>query len=326
MTTRSTSLWNPNGAQVTRIFGWAELLEDWTNNINSSPYIDIVRNNLRFATEFPNSYAFPLTHFTNYLNQEQEGIKWLIYEICAVRWMFGRICVNYLRELVDMVDSLDSGFPAFLGSPGESTTVREFLEGQLTEEELEFVGMMPRLVNTPVPPPVYQNESQEQVWYDSWSPPSPPRVARSWTIPNTPVRPPRPASAAAAVPAAAPSKRTPILFRFIRRMKDEASNDDVIRIVPSSNPNATDLYTVVFTDGEADTKTRSHNFTQDDVVHYLSNTLRLVELDEGPYDSVQVILPNMPMVLISPGNLTSQTRDLIYDSVETTMRHWPKRV
>lgn len=322
MTTRSTSLWNPNGAQVTRIFGWAELLEDWTNNINSSPYIDIVRNNLRFATEFPNSYAFPLTHFTNFLNQEQEGIKWLIYEICAVRWMFGRICVNYLRELVDMVDSLDSGFPAFLGSPGETTTVREFLEGQLTEDELEFVAMMPRLVSMPVPPPVYRTQPQEQAWTDSWSPPSPPRVPRSWTIPNTPVRAPRPASAA---PAPC-SKRTPILLRFIRNCKDKASNDDVIRIVPSSNPNATDSYTVVFTDGEADTKARSHNFTQAEVVRYLSNALRLVELDESPYQTVQVILPNMPMVLISPGNLTSQTRDLIYDSVETTMRHWPKHV
>ena len=280
----SIRIWNTT-TQNSRIFGWAEILQSWSDNLRTSPYIETVRDNLRFATEFPHSYSFPLSHFTNYLNQEQEGIKWLIYEICAVRWMFGRVCVDYLRDLVDLVD-LDSGFPEFVGSPGRTQTIREFLENQLTGDEMYSVHMMPRL--------------------EAYSPPSPPRVVR------------RPAAAAAV--AAAHTKRSPIVLRFLRDCDKE--NDDVLKIYPTG----TDVYTVFFNDMQSEMKSRARSFNRADVLKHLSNVLRLVEMDEDPYKSVQLIAPNVPTVIFNTKSLTSQLRDLIYDTVEVTMDHWPVTV
>jgi hypothetical protein len=59
------------------------------------------------------------------------------------------------------------------------------------------------------------------------------------------------------------------------------------------------------------------------VINFLSLTLRLITVDEQPFESVQFTLPSMPAILVSPHNLSSQTRDLIYDSVEATMDFWP---
>jgi len=271
-----TYLWNPAHPQNTRIFGWADILEEWSRTLSTSAYINAVRENLRFATEFPSSYSFPLTHFTNYLNNEQEGLKWMIYEVCAVRWMFGRVRTDYLRGLVDMVGSLDSGFPAFVGSPGEAQTIRTFLENQLTNDELDQVQMMPRLVRLP------------------------PRLVRL------------------SPPVATSSIRTSITLRFIRD-HDNAETDDLLKI---SFSNAYS-YKIVFKDGKDNLKNRASNYSRQEVLQYLSNVLRLVAVDEQPYDSVQILAPNVPTVIISPQNLSSQMRDLIYDTVETTMDHWP---
>jgi hypothetical protein len=51
----------------------------------------------------------------------------------------------------------------------------------------------------------------------------------------------------------------------------------------------------------------------------------MLTVDEEPFESVQFTLPSMPTIMVSPENLTSQTRDLIYDSVEATMAYWPVR-
>ena len=141
-----TNLWN-NETQIRRIFGWADLLKEWNDSLIPSSYITTVINNLR-ASSNPNSeYDFPLSHFTTFLNDEDEGLKWLIYEIVAQRWMYvNSIQTAYLSELVDRVD-VNSYFPAFVGSPLTTKTVREFLEENLTQTELDDVNMMPRLVN-----------------------------------------------------------------------------------------------------------------------------------------------------------------------------------
>ena len=38
---------------------------------------------------------------------------------------------------------------------------------------------------------------------------------------------------------------------------------------------------------------------------------------------LQVTLPGLPTIMVAPEDLDSQTRDLIYDSVEMTMNNWP---
>ena len=138
---------------------------------------------------------------------------------------------------------------------------------------------------------------------------SPPRVVRTQARPA-------PASASAS---AKPSTRA-ITLRFLRN--EDGDNDDVVKIVQKD----AQTYAVLFNDGDSSYKSRAAGFTRAEVLQYLSNVLRLVGADEMPFKSVQVLAPNVPTVIISPNNLTSQTRDLIYDTVETTMNHWPVTV
>jgi hypothetical protein len=275
--------WNPNAPQHTRIFNWNSILQEWSQSLVPSAYIETVQKNLSSATA---NNSFPLTHFLTYLNEEQEGIAWLIYEICATRWMYGRVRTDYLRELVYVLDSVDVHFPAFVGSPHDSMTIREFLEDQLNAEELETVDMMPRLV-----PPSIQRERFEARQRHRASTAAPVRQGR---------------------------ETRPITLRFMRPELDE-KHDDVVNIHRMGD----DAFNIVFRDNSSVYKSRARSLTRTEVMEYLSNTLRLVAIDEQPFANVQLLAPNMPTVVISPKNMTSQTRDLIYDTVETTMNNWP---
>jgi hypothetical protein len=289
--------WNPNAPQQTRIFNWRSILEEWSQTLVPTPYIETVQKNLRVATEYPYSYSFPLTHFLSYLNEEQEGIAWLIHEICSTRWMYGRIRSDYLRGLVLLVDDLDSGFPAFVGSPYDSTTIREFLEAQLTAEELDTVNMMPRLVA--LPPSIHRERFEARQRH---------RASAS-------------VAATAAQAAAQPQALLPITLRFMRPGLD-SKHDDIVNIYRMSE----NAFKITFRDGDGKHKSRARNLTRTEVMEYMSNTLRLVAIDEEPFANVQLLAPNMPTVVIKPNNMTSQTRDLIYDTVQTTMNNWPVSV
>jgi len=278
--------WNPNAPQQTRIFNWSSILQEWSQSLVPTPYIETVQKNLQVATEYPYSYSFPLTHFLTYLNEEQEGIAWLIYEICSTRWMYGNIRSDYLRGLVRLVDDLDQGFPAFVGSPYDSTSIREFLEAQLTAEELDTVNMMPRLVS---PPSIHRERFEARQRH----------------------------RASVQAQAQAPPL-LPITLRFMRPGLD-SKHDDIVNIYRIGE----DAFKITFRDGDGKLKTRARNLTRTEVMEYLSNTLRLVAIDEEPFANMQILTPNMPTVVINPRNMTSQTRDLIYDTVETTMNNWP---
>jgi len=279
--------WNPNAPQQTRIFNWRSILEEWSQTLRPSAYIETVQSNLSSATA---NNSTPLTHFLTYLNEEEEGIAWLIYEICATRWMYGRVRTDYLRGLVYVLDSVDVHFPAFVGSPYDSMTIREFLEDQLTAEELDAVEMMPRLVPNP---PSIQRERFE---------------ARQRNL----------ASARQQQQREQLQAILPITLRFMRPDLHSA-HVDIINIYRMGE----DAFKITFRDGDAKHKSRQRNLTRTEVMEYLSNTLRLVAIDEEPFANVQILAPNMPTVVIKPKNMTSQTRDLIYDTVETTMNNWP---
>jgi hypothetical protein len=101
--------------------------------------VDTVLNNL--AT----GHQFPAQHYFTYMNEEQDALKWFIYECVASSWMWNSIPrVEYIRVALDLVENVDSNFPVFPGSP--DGTVRQFLTNNLSASHLEFVQMMPPLV------------------------------------------------------------------------------------------------------------------------------------------------------------------------------------
>ena len=279
-----TMFWNPNAPQQNRIFNWRSILEEWSQTLVPTPYIETVQKNLRVATA---NNSFPLTHFLSYLNEEKEGIVWLIHEICSTRWIYGRVRTDYLRDLVYVLDSVDVHFPAFVGSPHDSMTIRQFLEDQLSTEELDTVDMMPRLLPNP---PSIQRERFE---------------ARERHMASASTAQQRQAS-------------LPITLRFMRP-ELHSSHDDIVNIYRIGE----EAFKITFRDGDGKHKSRARNLTRMEVMEYLSNTLRLIAIDEEPFANVQLLAPNMPTVVINPKNMTSQTRDLIYDTVTTTMNNWP---
>lgn len=288
------ALWSVD-SQTRRIFGWRNILQNWSETLTAPAYVTTILDNLKVASDpsYNYSYNYPVTHFLSFLNEEDEGIKWLIYEAVALRWMYGSIRTDYLAGLVDYTD-VDTYFPTFVGSPGQSVTVRQFLESQLTPHELNLVGMMPRLVAPPRP--------LVRTLYRT-----PPLSATSARAP--------------AAPAATHTRYPEIQLRFIR--KDESKiNDDIFSIVRKE----ADLFDIRYNDMDAKVKQHTLGLGRTEVLKHLSYSLRLLTLDEEPFASVQLIVPGMPSILLSPKNLSSSTRDLLYDTVERTMSNWPVHV
>ena len=291
----SRNLWN-NDSQIRRIFGWADILREWNYTLKPSAYITTVIDNLRATSDLSSDYEFPLSHFITFLNDEQEGLKWLIYEIIVHRMMYTSTLTEYLSGLVHRID-VDTGFPSFVGSPFSSKTVREFLEENLTEEELVDVEMIPRLVRL-------DNSSYL-------------RNQNHYNAPNPQIKSTKP------VTPPATSDKFPHMFqlRFLRpeHLKtDEASDDTVISIIKRKD----ETYNMHFKDGSYKSiKTGLH---RGQLMRYLSVQLRSLVIDDEPYNSVQIMPPNAPSVLYHLERINSSaTRDLIYDSLEISMEVWP---
>jgi hypothetical protein len=263
-----STLWNEN-SQLRRVFGWTDILRQWDESLNMPAYVQTVVNNLRAVSNPNTSRDYPLEHFTNFLNDEQDGLKWLLYEIITMRWMWGETRLDYLRRLVDLIEDLDSFFPNFVGSPRQTQTIREFVESNLNDDEQEFVNLMPRL-EAPVTRVDVTNFA-------------------------------------------------PITLRFLRDGRLSSSrNDDIIRIHKT-----TAGYNWVYHDQYGDEKSYTRDLTQRQVMYRLSNALRLLTVDEDPFLSVQLLVPNAPSVLVGVKSLNSSTRDLFYDTVEAAMEEWP---
>jgi hypothetical protein len=277
-----------NDRQIRRVFGWEDLLNEWNQSLNPSVYITTVIENLKANSDPSKLRDFPLSHFLTFLNEEEPGMKWLIYEIVAQRWMYGYINLDYLRELVDEVD-VDTGFPAFVGSPLNTKTVRQFLEENLSTEELSHVAMMPGLI------PIHTYSYTQTL---------------GRPLSNTPIKPP------------------PLAFqlRFLQSGKGEVADqghDTVVNIFKAGN----DTYKMSFLDKEVNQKNVTQKMSRQDVLRYLSVYLRSLAMDDDPICSVQIVPPNAPSTLYSIKTIDrSYVRDLIYDSLEITMDNWPERV
>ena len=267
-------MWNAT-SQPSRVFGWTDKLERW--NSGSYPVeIRTVLDNLGCGRSLPSS------HFFTYMNEEQDALKWFIFECVASSWQWASAPrLSYIRDAVDLIENLDTTFPVFPGSPIQNQTVRGFLTQNLDEDQLVFVEMMPPLVSTVRPPAVQAT---------------------------------RPASPAYGV----------IRFLILRDAKN-SSEDDMITIRKESD----DTYSYTYTDKTSigSRKTWRHNdLSMTQVMGLLSNMLNLLNLDTQPYYGLQVVLPTSPSIMLKPEDLTSSTRDILYDSVENVMDSWPVAV
>jgi hypothetical protein len=114
------------------------------------------------------------------------------------------------------------------------------------------------------------------------------------------------------------------MIRVIRSL--EANHrDDVIKITPkkATDENGEKLFTITYNDQDSSFSTKVKKMDEAAVLQYLSNFLRLLTVDEEPFESVQFTFPTLPTVLVTPKNLTSQTRELVYETVETMVANWP---
>jgi len=268
-------MWNFT-SQPSRVFGWTDKLERW--NSGSYPLeIRTVLDNLGCGRSLPSS------HFFTYMNEEQDALKWFIFECVASSWQWASAPrLSYIRDAVDLIENLDTTFPAFPGSPLQNQTVRGFLMRNLDEEQLSFVEMMPPLV---------------------------PHV--------------QPVTAQAVPPPASPTYGV-IRFHVVRDAKN-SSQDDIITVRKESD----ETYSYTYTDKTSTSarKTWRHtDLSRTQVMGLLSNMFNLLNLDVDPYYGLQVLLPTSPSIMLKQKDLTSSTRDFLYDCVENVMDSWPVAV
>ena len=296
-----------------RIFDWKELLEEWHDSLVMPIHIQTLLDNLKEAADHNSEFDPPLSQFLNYLNHEEAGLAWFLYELVTHRWMWSSIRLDFVRDLVDEIQNLDACFPRFPGSPWTGKTIRQWLTENLSADELDQVQMMPPLEAPPT--------------YTSYSYQTPQRAPRSqaYTPPPAPARVPRSyASGGYDEPAPAPVQKPrhgAMIFYLQREGEDESeATDDKIYV---NKEDSYDSYTLTYADTQSKVKFRTHGLSGTKVIESVRKILRFLTIDEKPFQYLQVSLPSMPTILIKPENLTSQTRDLIYDSMEDTMDDWP---
>lgn len=274
-------------SQTSRVFGWTDRLERW--NTGSYPLeVRTVLDNLGSGRSFPSS------HFFTYMNEEQDALKWFIFECIASSWQWASAPrLTYIKDAVDLIENLDTTFPVFPGSPLQNQTVRGFLTRNLDEEQLSFIEMMPPLVYSVMRAPVTAPALAPLT-----------RVSASRNPPAT--------------------VYGVIRFHILRDAKN-SSHDDIVTIRKESE----ETYSYTYTDKTsvaADKTWRHSGLSMSQVMGLLKNMFNLLNIDAEPYHGVQVLLPTSPSVMLRPKDLTSCIRDILYDSVENVMNSWPVAV
>lgn len=290
-----------------RVFDWKQLLEEWHDTLDMPTHVETLIENLKEACNPDTEFDPPLSQFLTYLNHEEAGLTWFLYELITHRWMWANIRLDFVRDLVDEIENLDGCFPQFPGSPWTSKTIRQWLNENLSSEELEVVQMMPPL---------------EAPAYNSYSYQTPQRVPRTYTAPPAPQRPSRPQTAEPTTHAEVMANHAAMMFLLQREGETEKTDDKIYIFKEESY----DSYTIRYTEGDSKVKFVNSGLTGTKVVESMRKILRMLTLDEKPFEYIQVSIPCMPTILVKPQNLTSQTRNLIYDSMEMTMDDWPVRV
>jgi len=289
-----TNIWSSTSSR--RIFDWKNILEDWKHGTTTPYAVECVLDNLRSALNPSSSYSPRLSQFLTFLNNEQEGIAWFLFECITLRWLWGDIHLEYVRNLVDEIDNLDGFFPSFPGSP--NCTIRKFVTDNLSADELDYIQMLP---------PLEDEKEQEEEFI------TPPRIQRHVASKKNV------STATSPAPAPREDPSTCIMIRLIRDTQ-EKKDDDAIYIKRNAISN---LYEIRYKDPDSKLNMNVYSITSDVVIRHMKLFLRMLTLDEEPFKAVQFSLPCLPTIVVTPKNLTSQTRDLIYDSMELTMENWP---
>jgi hypothetical protein len=296
-----------SASQVHTIFHWKDLLEIWNTNYVTSYPIETVLVNLDRVRQV-NLSCFQFKQYLNFM-EEEEGMKWFLYE-CIMRkhtWPSLEFGV-FIRNLTDDI-ALDTGFPIFPGSP-RNITVRAFLENHLSPPEIDFLDLMPGLI----PVPTYSNGFTGS--RASFASPTSSASSASTS-----------ASASPAPPTShnhlqARQKNASCQIRIIRSLDGQDKEDDIIYLSKNG-----DLFNFSYVDPTTingnPTRMIVKGLNSNEVLTRLSYTFRLMALDSLPFEAVQLLVPGYPCVVLPVKELDSYTRDLIYDTVDDTMKNWP---
>jgi hypothetical protein len=265
--------------------------------------------NLKAATNPRSAHNPPISQFLHYLNypEEKEGVYWMLHEIIAGRWMFDTFRTDYLRALVNRVD-IDVSFPIFPGAPNSSQTVREFLHSNLSVKEYKALDLMPPLLDEYEPGYEYQYEDEEAE-----------AEAEEVASPVVAI------SSSSVAPTS--EKKYPSAQILIIRDTNKPNRDDKITVAKKG----ADSYNFTYTDTLVSNETTSMTFVKHqingrEVITSLRYILNFLVIDNEPFQSIQVLLPGLPSIMLKTENVTAANRDTIYDAMEMTMRNWPLKV
>lgn len=108
----------------------------------------------------------------------------------------------------------------------------------------------------------------------------------------------------------------------LTRSKQDASQDDVIKIRPSKQNDR--LLNVYYNDRESE-KNYSFDDTWDNVVTYLERIFAILPYDSDPFYSVQFTLPAYPSVMIRVHDLPDDTEfvDTVFLMMKSVVDGWP---
>jgi hypothetical protein len=284
-------MWS-HSSQNSRVFGWTSILAAWNQGSNPQEVSTLLDNLSR-------DHCPPVGHFFTYLNEEQDGLKWFIYECVASSWMWNTgPRLLFIRETLDLIENLESTFPPFPGSPCGTQTVRQFLTENLSNDQLAYINMMPTLVHF--------GASAASAGIAAFA------GAAAASAPPT----------AARVALHRGQRNGHIRFHVIRDVASNGKTDDVITIHKVGE----DRYSYTYKDATSMSKKKEcvhPNLSGSDVISMLRNLFNLLLLDVEPFQRLQVMLPTTPSILLKMSSLDSTTRDHLYDSVETVMKNWP---
>jgi hypothetical protein len=112
-------------------------------------------------------------------------------------------------------------------------------------------------------------------------------------------------------------------IRIIRKVDTDNPQDDIITIYKKGENEYSMSYLDPMTAGHSGKKMLLRGLNKDTILTRLSQTFRIMGLDSEPFESIQLLLPSYPCVLLPVNKLDSYTRDLVYDMVESTMQKWP---
>lgn len=304
-------------------FGWVGLLSEWNESLLMPHQIKVLIDNLQAASDWSSDYQnIPLDHFLRYLNFEKEAIQWFIYEVIAMRWMWGESRLDYVAYLINQrpdLIHLESTFEAFPGSPNDTQTLRQFLTAHLNEEELTYVNMPPPLRN-PTYPPAGPSKMNITISFSKNGDVASRCISSSNAssqmddeddLPR--LVQPRP------IVVKKKPVHSPILFRFCKKRAPGNSKTDELMWLHKIGENE---YTFVYNDKKGTQKHTVKNLTRIGVHRYLSTTFRMMHMDTDPYEAIQIEFPHLPVIIVNT-KMRSEDRDLIYDALYLTFDSWP---